>query len=71
MRVLGYIEANPVVANLCTRPDDWEWSSYRHVLAGVNGRVPDLRRLRAHIAPNADLAGVYKELVSGALLGSG
>jgi REP-associated tyrosine transposase len=68
MRVAGYIETNPVVASLCSSPEDWEWSSYRHVLAETNGRVPDLDRLRSHIAPDADLADVYRELVSGALL---
>jgi REP element-mobilizing transposase RayT len=68
MRVAAYIEVNPVAANLCSSPEDWDWSSYRRVVAGKNGRVPDLDRLRRHIAPNADLAAVYCELVRGALL---
>jgi putative transposase len=67
MRVLAYIEANPVAAGLCAAPGDWDWSSYRATVAGSNGRVPDLDRLRAHIAPNADLAQVYEALVNGGL----
>jgi putative transposase len=71
IRVAAYIEANPVVADLCASPEEWEWSSYRHIVRGVKGHVPDVDRLRGHIAPGSDLAGAYRELVSGALLASG
>jgi type I restriction enzyme R subunit len=27
LRVIAYIENNPVIAGLCTRPEDWVWSS--------------------------------------------
>jgi len=29
LRIIAYIENNPVVAGLCQRPDDWLWSSAR------------------------------------------
>ena len=36
---LRYIHRNPTNAGLCERPEDWEWSSYRHYLTGIEGRV--------------------------------
>ncbi|HEX4734740.1 MAG TPA: hypothetical protein VH247_10025 [Thermoleophilaceae bacterium] len=44
--------------------------SYQTTIAGDASGVADLDRLREYIAPAADLAGVYAELVSGALLAS-
>ncbi len=29
LRIIHYIENNPVAANLCLRPEDWPWSSAR------------------------------------------
>ena len=29
----------PVKAGLCERPEDWEWSSFRHYATGCEGRV--------------------------------
>jgi len=29
LRIIDYIENNPVKAGLCTRPEDWQWSSAR------------------------------------------
>jgi len=29
MRIIEYIESNPVAAGLCERPEDWPWSSAR------------------------------------------
>ena len=29
LRIIAYIENNPVSANLCQRPEDWPWSSAR------------------------------------------
>jgi REP-associated tyrosine transposase len=36
---LRYIHRNPVQRDLCKRPEDWEWSSFRHYVAGSEGRV--------------------------------
>ncbi len=36
---LGYIHHNPVKRGLCTRPEDWEWSSFRSWATGMEGRV--------------------------------
>ena len=36
---LRYIHRNPVKRGLCERPEDWEWSSFRHYATGVEGRV--------------------------------
>ena len=29
LRIIAYIENNPVVAGLCSKPEDWPWSSAR------------------------------------------
>src|SRR5579885_493121 len=34
-----YIHRNPVKRGLCERPEDWEWSSFRHYATGCEGRV--------------------------------
>jgi len=36
---LRYLHRNPVKAGLCERPEDWEWSSFRHYATGREGRV--------------------------------
>lgn len=36
---LRYIHRNPVKRGLCENPEDWEWSSFRHHLYGVEGVV--------------------------------
>src|SRR6266545_4457879 len=36
---LRYIHRNPVTRGLCERPEDWEWSSFRHYATGCEGRV--------------------------------
>lgn len=36
---LRYIHRNPVDRGLCERPEDWEWSSFRHYATGCEGRV--------------------------------
>ena len=36
---LRYIHRNPVKCGLCERPEDWEWSSFRHHAAGCEQRV--------------------------------
>jgi putative transposase len=36
---LRYMHRNPVVRGLVARPEDWQWSSYRHYATGVRGTV--------------------------------
>jgi putative transposase len=36
---LRYIHRNPVRRGLVDRPEDWEWSSFRHYLTGARGIV--------------------------------
>jgi putative transposase len=36
---LRYIHRNAVNRGLCERPEDWEWSSFRHYATGIEGRV--------------------------------
>jgi putative transposase len=36
---IRYIHRNPVKRGLCDRPEDWEWSSFRHYATGCEGRV--------------------------------
>lgn len=36
---LKYIHRNPVRKELCARPEDWEWSSFRHYATGHEGPV--------------------------------
>ncbi len=36
---LRYIHRNPVQRGLCERPQDWEWSSFRHYATGREGSV--------------------------------
>ena len=36
---LRYIHRNPVKAGLCERPEDWDWSSFRHYATGFEGPV--------------------------------
>lgn len=52
---LRYIHRNPVVRVLVEKPEDWEWSSFRHYQTGVEGTVEiesdwtALRRERAGV----------------------
>ncbi len=36
---LRYIHRNPVKRGLCEKPEEWEWSSFRHYATGAEGRV--------------------------------
>jgi putative transposase len=36
---LRYIHRNPVERGLCAKPEDWEWSSFRHYATGIDGPV--------------------------------
>ncbi|HYG99994.1 MAG TPA: transposase [Terriglobales bacterium] len=59
---LKYIHRNPVKCGLCARPDDWEWSSFRHYATGVEGAVEiesewtARRRERAGVTPTVAAA---------------
>jgi putative transposase len=37
--VIRYIHRNPVKRGLVAKPEDWQWSSYRHYATGVAGAV--------------------------------
>ena len=39
LQKLRYIHNNPVKSGLCTRPEDWPWSSFLHYATGCEGRV--------------------------------
>lgn len=39
MEKLRYIHRNPVKRGLVEKPEDWEWSSFRHYLTGERGAV--------------------------------
>jgi len=36
---LKYMHRNPVKRGLVEKPDDWEWSSFRHYAFGIHGKV--------------------------------
>jgi len=36
---LRYIHRNPLKQGLCDRPEDWQWSSFRHYATGAEGRI--------------------------------
>ncbi len=36
---LRYIHRNPVVRGLVEKPEDWQWSSFRHYATGLEGTV--------------------------------
>ena len=44
---LKYMHRNPVMRGLVEKPEDWEWSSFRHYLHGVVGTV-DIESEWAH-----------------------
>jgi hypothetical protein len=37
MRIIAYIENNPVAAGLCKKPEDWPWSSARFRKSWLRG----------------------------------
>ena len=70
---LAYVAANPVVAALCARPEDWEWSSYSDTISVARHPLIDLARLRAflHAADTCARAIVRERLLSAGLLAPG
>ena len=74
LRVLRYVEANPLRARLAQRPDEWRWSSLQVREQGDrNGllsewpvlRPPDWRQLVEQISPEAELAALRRSLDRG------
>ena len=60
----AYIAANPVKARLCTRPEDWRWSSHAATLGGARPPWLDVPRLLEHLAGlGADPRRTYATLV--------
>ena len=58
---LCYLHRNPVKRGLVEKPEDWEWSSFRHYLTGVEGVVEiesewtGRRRERMGLAPRVKI----------------
>jgi REP element-mobilizing transposase RayT len=42
LEAVRYITLNPVRANLCLRPDDWQWSSHRALLGADGPGIVDV-----------------------------
>jgi len=69
LATVRYVERNPVAANLCHRPEDWQWSSASAHLSGIDdelvkvapmlSRIEDWRRYlsegEAHAVDNSVL----------------
>jgi putative transposase len=45
---LRYIHRNPVLRGLVAKPEDWEWSSFRHYVTGLQGIVEIESEWTAH-----------------------
>lgn len=57
---LRYIHRNPVKRGLCVRPEDWEWSSFRHYATG------EIRLIEIESEWTAkDRLSVHHELIPG------
>ena len=67
MEKLRYIHRNPVERGLVVRPEDWEWSSFRHYLTGVEGVVEVESRWTAR---RREQGGKFVRIVRGAGEGS-
>jgi len=59
-----YFHRNPVQANLCRAPEDWEFSNYRDVIGLRHGTLCDFSPVLARFANDANL---YREFVLDAL----
>jgi putative transposase len=46
LAAVRYVELNPVRAGLCTRPEDWRWSSVRAHLHGESDAIVDVRPMQ-------------------------
>jgi putative transposase len=56
---LRYIHRNPVKRGLVERPEDWEWSSFRHYATGERGAVEIEAQWTARIR---EQAGIFPTL---------
>jgi putative transposase len=59
---LRYLHRNPVVRGLCTKPEDWPWSSFRHYATGALGTVEiesqwTTARRRGQLPPGWEIRG--------------
>jgi putative transposase len=58
LAAVAYVARNPVEAGLCTRPEEWPWSSFRAVVE-PHARSPDwldVQRLLSHFGPPSETA---------------
>jgi len=58
LELLRYIARNPVRAGMCTRPEDWYWSSYNGCIAPNESAFPfvDPSRLTAYFGSSSERA---------------
>ena len=56
--VIRYIHRNPVVRGLVERPEDWQWSSFRHYATGAKGAVEIESQWTASLRGNQSPDGV-------------
>lgn len=61
LSVARYIALNPVRAGLVKRPEDYRWSSYRHLHAGEPTRLIDAKELLSRIS--LDLVQARREFI--------
>jgi len=54
--VAAYIARNPLEANLCERPEDWPWSSYRSTFGAATPDWLAIDRLFSHLGPHPEKA---------------
>ena len=57
LSTVKYVENNPVKANLCVRPEDWEWSSARAHIDGAND-------ILVNVKPMLDRIGNWSSYLS-------
>lgn len=71
--VLAYIAANPVAARLCSRPEDFRWSSYDATISVARHALLDLGRLRGLLRATGQTCreAVEARLLSAELLAPG
>ena len=53
---LRYVHRNPVERGLVARPEDWDWSSFRHYLKGERGTVEIESQW---VAREREVAGIF------------
>jgi putative transposase len=75
-----YIERNPVAARLCTEPEQWQWSSTRAHLRGVDddlvlvtpmlGRIKDWSTYLSNEVESSTVASIQRHTRTGRPLGT-